>query len=124
MSDTAVSTTALIPGTAGDDILAAGTAISTGNTAVITVGNDGGEASLLLVIQETASSTATLSVEAGDYPPAATSAKGADSVSMAADDVIPYIVEAGRHLQNNGTIRILVTGAVRIFAYRLPRGYG
>lgn len=123
MSDTAVSTTALTPGTAGADIVAGGTAISTGNTAVITVSADGGEHRLLLVIEETGSTTATLSVLAGDYPPAATSGKGADTISLAANDVVPYLVEQGRHLQDNGTIRILVTGAVKIFAYRLPAGY-
>ena len=123
MSDTAVATTALVPGTASIDVLAAGTAISTGNTAVITVSSGGGEHQLVLLIQETASAVATLSVEAGDYPPAATSSLGADSVSMAADDVLVYQPEQGRHLQNNGTIRILVTGAVRIFAFRLQAGY-
>ena len=123
MADTAVSTTTLTPGAASADLVGGGTAVSTGNTAVIDVDTGGGEHNLVLVFQETASAVATLSVEAGDYPPSPTAGLGADSISMAADDVLVYQPEMGRHLQNNGTIRVLVTGAVKVFAFRLQAGY-
>ena len=123
MTDTAVATTALAVGTIGADLVGGGTAISTGNTAVITVSADGGEHRLVLIIEETATAAATLSVEAGDYPPSPTADLGADTITLASLDVVAYLIEQGRHLQNNGTIRILVTGAVKIMAYRLPKGY-
>lgn len=122
MADTPVAITQLVPGTEGIDLIGGGTAISTGNTAVITISSGAGETGLALIIEETGSTTATLSVLAGAYPPAATSGKGADSISLAANDLRLYVPEAGRHI-NAGTIRILVTGAVKITAYRMPVGY-
>jgi len=122
MTDVAVAQTALVAGTASVDILAGGTDIDTGEFAVIACAN--GESGLVIVFQEQDGASATCEFLAGDYPPASLSALGSDTVSLAANDVVAYVPEAGRHLQDNGTIRVLVTGGVMIFAFYMPTGYG
>lgn len=121
MTDVAVAQTPLVPGTKSADLVGGGTDINTGETAVIACAN--GETRVILFIQELDSAALTLSVEAGDYPPAATQGKGALAVALDSLDQRLLVVEGGRHLQNNGTIRVLVTGGCRIFAFTMPAGY-
>lgn len=123
MADTAV---ALLDLTATSGVLQSasiatgGTAVSTGDTAVIAaVGNT---RQLVLAVHGTAASTLTF--EAGDEPPSESSGLG-NSSALTVGNGLSYIVlvPAGRFVQSNGTVRALVggTGPVEVSAYINPR---
>ena len=97
-----------------------GTAVSTGDTAVIAaVGNT---RQLLITAFGTAAST--LTIEAGDEPPSETSGLGnSTALTIALNGPYAIVLPAGRFVQSNGTVRALVggTGPVEVTAYTLPR---
>lgn len=134
MADVTITPARLTPGTATGDLLGAGAGagsdVNTGETIAITVSGEasvlpalGGEAHLFLFVEEQDGSTATIVFDAGDYPPAMLSHKGSVTVSLAANDAKLIVLEAGRHMQSDGTITGTVTGGVRIKAVRMPAGY-
>lgn len=123
MADTAVP---LLDFTATSGVLQSarldtgGTAVTTGNTAVIAaVGNT---RQLVIGVHGTAASTLTF--EAGDEPPSETAGEGA-SEALTVGNGLSYIVmvPAGRFVQSNGTVRAVVasTGPVEVSPYTIPR---
>ena len=98
----------------------AGTSVTTGNTAVIAaVGNT---RQLAILIEGSAASTVTF--EAGDEPPSERSGLGASSaITIASGEEYILMVPAGRFVQSNGTVRMLVggTGPVLVTALTTPR---
>ena len=121
MSDTAVSVTTLTSGTVSADVIVnaeGGTQVTSGNTAAIDVGNDARN----VIITMYAASAATATIQAGDKPPAERAGLGAGSAqTLPAGDVLLLAVEGGRHMHNDGKIRIDVGSNTVVFgAYRIP----
>lgn len=120
MSDTAVALSALTAGSVSTAIDTAGTSVSTGNTAVLAaVGNT---RQLVIGLYGTGASTATL--VAGDEPPSENAAIGnGDAQTIAVGKAYVLVVPAGRYVQDNGTVRVLIggTGPVVVTAWTVPR---
>lgn len=96
-----------------------GTSVSSGNTALIDVGNDPSR----VIITITCSSAATATVQAGDYPLATRAGLGAGTAqTIPANDVLLLCVEGGRHVHDDGKIRIDIgSNNCVVGAYRLPK---
>lgn len=121
MPDTTVTLTTLTSGTVSADVITnaeGGTSVTAGNTAVIDCGGDARN----VIITFYAASAATATVAAGDNPPALRSGLGAGSAqTLPAGDVVLLVVEGGRHMQDNGTIRIdIASNTTVVGAYRIP----
>lgn len=118
MADTAVAVTTLTANTQAGDLVAGGTSVTAGNTAVIT---HNGECRNL-VINMYAASAATYTVDAGDNPPGQRAGLGAlASQSIGAGEVRQIVLEGARFSQDNGTLRINVASNTVVFrANRLP----
>lgn len=120
MSDTAVALTALTAGTVSTKLDTSGTSVATGNTAVIAaVGNT---RQLVIGLYGTGASTATL--VAGDEPPSEGSGLGnGDAQTIEVGKAYVLVVPAGRYVQDNGTVRVLIggTGPVVVTAWTVPR---
>ncbi len=125
---TAVTINALTAGT----VLTQPTAdvLDTGTDAVtIPVTPDGDSHRLLLEFINTAEAadTMTVSILAGDLPPAMASAAGAETFTVAQSAVRYIVVDSGVHMQSDGTFSITVTPAstktqtATIRAYKLPK---
>lgn len=129
MSDVAITPIALVPGTATPDLVGADaddTAVTTSDTFYITMPPvpGGGETRLIIVLEEQGGGASVVTFDAGDYPPAQTSAKGSKTVSLLTSDLKAIVLEAGRHMQNNGRITgSVATNNVYITAYYMPVGY-
>lgn len=97
-----------------------GTAVSTGDTAVIAALGDTRE--IIVNLHGTGASTVTFL--AGDEPPSESAGLGNSSALTVASG-ISYTVRllAGRFVQSDGTVRALVggTGPVEFSVYRVPR---
>lgn len=122
MSDTAISVTTLTSGTVSADILTTaegGTSVASGDTAVIDVSGN----SRNVIISLYAASAATATVQAGDNPPAVRAGLGAGTAqSIPAGDTVLLVVEGGRHVHDDGKIRIDIgANAVIVGAHRIPR---
>lgn len=101
-------------------IATGGTAVSTGDTAVIAaVGNTG---DIIINLHGTAASTVTFI--AGDEPPSESAGLG-NSTAITIGNGLSYTVrlEAGRFVQSDGTVQALVggTGPVEFSPYTIPR---
>lgn len=118
--DTAVALTALTAGTVSTKIDTSGTSVATGNTAVIAaVGNT---RQLIIGLYGTGAATAT--VLAGDEPPSEDSGLGnGDAQTIDVGKGYILVLPAGRYVQDNGTVRILIgsTGPVIVTAWSVPR---
>ncbi len=74
-----------------------------------------------------AADTMTVSIAAGDMPPAMANSLGALSFTVAQDAVKYIVLDSGRHMQSDGTIEVTVTPAATktqtatIRAYKLPK---
>ena len=122
MSDTAISVTTLTAGTVSADVITTaegGTSVAAGNTAVIDVSNVADD----VIISFYAASAATATVQAGDNPPSLRSGLGAGTAqTLPAGDVVLMVVEGGRHMHDDGKIRIdIATNAVVVGAHRIPK---
>lgn len=122
MARTAVPVTAM---SMNDGTVSAGTAIDTTNHHVLTLPDDG---RILIEVHNTGTvAAATVTIKAGDNPPAALAGLGdlaaAIGTSGKAREII--IVETARFMQDDGTINIDVAGfsAGTIAAYSLPRSF-
>lgn len=125
MARVAVPVTALAMNTAAGQ--SAGTAIDTANGHVLTVPNDG---RVLLEINNTGTAAAfTVTVKAGDNPPAVQAGAGdlAIVVSTAGLHNSQVLLETARFLQDDGTINIdaawATGGAGTLAAYSFPRAF-
>ena len=120
MADTAVAVTIATSNTATADILTnaeGGTAVTTGNTAVIATNG----VTRRLVISLYAASASTVVFSAGDEPPSELSGLGTDTVTVPAGDCVLYFPRAGQFAQDNGTIRGLAGANTVVFgAYWTP----
>lgn len=126
MADTAVTSRTLSVNTlsaALDSTSTAGTSVSTGNVAVMTPAGGGNTRQVVITMYGSADSTATFA--AGDEPPSETSGEGASSaLTVANGKAYVVVLEAGRFVQDNGTIRCTVggTGPVIFNCFTVPRG--
>lgn len=126
MADTAVTSrtlTANALSAALDSTSTAGTSVATGNTAVLTPAGGGDTRQVIITMYGSAASTATLI--AGDEPPSENSGLG-NSSALTVGNGKAYVLalEAGRWVQDNGTVRVLVggTGPVIFNCFTVPRG--
>ena len=97
--------------------------ISTSPVIYAVVAAQGNTRGLILTFDGDASSTVTLI--SGDEPPSENSGKG-NSAALTVANGKQYVLEleAGRWVQDNGTVRILVggTGPVNVFAFAAASG--
>ena len=122
MANTAVAVTTLTAGTVSADVItnaAGGTSVSAANTAVIAAVGDTSN----LFITFYASSAATATLQAGDNPPSLNAGLGAGTAqTLPAGDVLVMTVPAGRYVQDDGSVHILIgTNTTVVGAFRIPR---
>ena len=122
MSDTAISVTTLTKLTMSGDLITTaegGTSVAAGDTAVIDVGGDVHDV-FFTFYTATAS---TVTVQAGDNPPALKAGLGASSaLSVPSGDVLVACIDGARHVHDDGKVRMdVATTATVIGAYRLPK---
>lgn len=123
MADTAITLTTMTMGSVTADVLTTaegGTQVTTGNIAVITTNGENRNVILSVYGSGGASS---ITVQAGDNPPAQRAGLGATSaITIPASDCVLLCLEGARFGQDNGTIRITNSGAntIVVGAYRLP----
>jgi hypothetical protein len=120
MTDTAVSVTTLTANAVSADVITTaegGTAVTTGNIAVVDVGNE----TRNVIFSFYAASASTVVIQAGDKPPAELSGLGTATLTLPAGDLILACVDGGRFMQDNGTIRFTVgANTVVVGAHRIP----
>lgn len=125
---TAITVNAMVAGTA----LTKPTAdvLDTGTTAVtLPVTPNGDSHRLLLEFTNTAAAadTMTVSIDAGDLPPAQSQGLGAISFTVAQSAVKYIVVDSAQHMQSDGNINVTITPAAsktqtaEIRAYKLPK---
>ena len=121
MADVAVSVTSLTANALSTALDTATYSVVTGNYAVIAA--QGATRGLILTFDGDAASTVTLI--AGDEPPSENSGTG-NSAALTIGNGKQYVLEleAGRFVQDDGTVRILVggTGPVNVFAFAAAKG--
>lgn len=122
MADTAV-TLSNFTGTSGvyqSGLSTAGTAVNTGDTAVIAaVGNT---RQIVILLYGNAASTVTF--QAGDEPPSESAGLGnASAITVGNGETTVVVLPAGRYVQSDGSVRALVggTGPVDFTALVVPR---
>ena len=122
MADIAITPTVLVTDTASADILDAdGVAISnaSANTFAIAAGGLAGGRLLLKFFDD--GSTDTITILAGDRPPSQRVDLGNLTFAMVASDCKYILIEAGRFLQDDGTIRVTcTTNGMECKAFTLP----
>lgn len=122
MADTAITGTVLSLN--AETANPAGTAIVHANTHVITP--SGPSSKLAIRLTNTTASEKTMTILAGDNPPADAAGQGDLVLTFAAGDSTPVIkwvvIESARFIQNNGTVRINVAASTtgNIAAIELP----
>ena len=81
-------------------------------------------ASKIIVFMETQSAgAATVTFDAGDYPPAMLKSQGALDIALAASDLKMIVLDQARHMQNDGYITgSVATTAIYATAYYMPVG--
>ena len=121
MADVAVTVTSLTANALSTALDTTTYSVATGNYAVIAA--EGATRGLILTFDGDAASTVTLI--SGDQPPSENSGNG-DSAALTIANGKQYVLEleAGRFVQDDGTVRILVggTGPVNVFAYAAAKG--
>lgn len=126
MSVTDITPTQLVTNTRSADITDSdGTAAGTpADGWSITLGSQGTVEKLLLKFAADGSGD-TVTVLAGDNPPALTAGKGNLSVVLAASDVRYVVLEAGRFLQDDNTVKATCTDAgTTVKAFLMPVAIG
>lgn len=121
MSDTTVTPIELEVDAVSADVITnaeGGTSVTTGNTAVIAA--KGVTRRLLLTLYSAAGGTAI--VAAGDNPPSLKAGLGNSATqTLPAGDVVLLVIDPGRYSQDDGKVRVNITGTVIVGAFLLPR---
>lgn len=97
--------------------------MATGNTAVFTPAGGGNTRQVVFNFYATADATVTF--KAGDEPPSESAGLGDSSaLTVATGKAYTVVLEAGRFMQDNGTVRALIggTGPVICNDFTVPRG--
>jgi hypothetical protein len=104
-----------------------GGTISTGGTLDPT--NDAviaakGRTSKLLIHVNNTGAAGTVSIAAGDNPPALRAGLGATTIAVGGTAQVMILIESARHAQSDGTIELDITGSMTgsIMAYEFPNG--
>jgi len=124
MAVTAVTLTELTLNTASADLPASGwTAIATGADGFsLDVSGVGSPVVLGFLDGGTAD---TITITAGDRPPAQLQGQGNLAIAMAASDVKYIVLESGRFEQNDSTIKgTVAANATKMIAFLLPVNWG
>jgi len=104
------------------DLLGVGTVITDAAANVFSITAGGRHGDRLLLIFEADASGDTVTIVAGDRPPAQRADLGTITVVLAASDIRGVCVEAARFLQDDGTIRATCTdNGTLAYALILPR---
>ena len=110
MADVAVTPVTLAINTVGADILdAGGTSIATASANVFAIAAGGHAGGRLLLKFLVDGSGDTITLLAGDRPPSQRVDLGSLDIVLAANDVRQIVIETGRFLQDDGTIRATCT---------------
>ena len=110
MTDRAVTPTALAINVESADILdAGGTSINTASSDVFAIAAGGSAGNHILLKFLVDASGDTITIKAGDRPPSQLVDLGDLDFVLAANDVRYIVVETGRFLQDDGTIRATCT---------------
>lgn len=122
MADVAVAATVLSATAPTADLLTnaeGGTQVTASDIAVLTVDDD---AASYVVVVYASGGAAVATVLAGDNPPAMRAGLGNVAHTVPASDTVAFVVEAARHLQDNGTIRIDIdTNTCQVSFLKIPR---
>ena len=95
--------------------------VNSGNTAVIT--NVQASDRLFFTAYENGGGAATLTVAAGDKPPAERQGLGTLVLTIPSGDFVVFVLEAARYMKSDDTIDIVVGGQnVFMSAQRIPKG--
>lgn len=120
MADEALAVITLSPTAASADAIVdteGGQSIAAADVAVVTITDTGD----VYVFTAYGTGAGTITVQAGDNPPAMRAGLGAATITVPSGDLVLFVVEMGRHLQNNGTIRMTVnTNNMVLGAFRIP----
>lgn len=119
MVDVAITETAQAVNTRSGDLVGSGTAITTGQTFSLAVKNKTDD--IVLILEETGSSTATFTFDAGDDPPSKREGLGALAIAMAANDLRLLTLEGGRFIQSDGLITGSLVGTGKLTILKLDR---
>lgn len=126
MADTAVTSRTLTAGTVSaalDSTSTAGTSVATGDTAVLTPAGGGNTRQVIVTAYGSGAATAQLLL--GDEPPSESAGLGSGTAqTIASGKAYVWVLPAGRYVQDNGTVRILVggTGPIVFNCFTIPRG--
>ena len=122
MADVAITPVQITMHTRTADLLGAGTAITDAAANVFSIAAGGRHGDRLLLIFEADATGDTVTILAGDRPPAQTAGLGNITVVLAASDIRGVCVEAARFLQDDGTIRATCTdNGTLAYALIMPR---
>ena len=122
MADVAITPVAITLNTRTADLLGAGTAITDAAANVFSIAAGGRHGDRLLLIFEADATGDTVTIAAGDRPPAQRAGLGTITVVLAASDIRGVCVESARFVQDDGTIRATCTdNGTLAYALILPR---
>lgn len=126
MADVSITNTALTANTASADLVGSGTAVNATQTFALTQAHTLPGSRLVVVLEEVGGSGATVTFDAGDYPPALTKEAVGSSgaaISLAANDLKVIMLEKARFLQSDGSITgTVATANCRIRVLAIPEG--
>jgi hypothetical protein len=105
MADVAITPVQLVQNTRSADLLGAGTAITDAVANVFAIAAGGRHSDRLILIFEADASGDTVTILAGDRPPAERAGLGNVTVELAASDIRAVAVESARFVQDDGSIR-------------------
>jgi hypothetical protein len=122
MADVAITPAQLVMNERSADLVALGTAITDAAANVFAIAAGGRHGDRILLGFEADASGDTVTILAGDRPPAERAGLGSVTIVLAASDLRVVAVEAARFLQDDGSIRATCTdNGTLCFALILPR---
>lgn len=125
MAETDITPVALVMNTASADLADADGTVPTNASDGWNVKANGANGDRLLMKFVADGSSRTVTIKAGDRPPAQRAGLGDYEISLSASDVKYVAVEAARFLRDDGTINVVTSNAaVKMAAFLLPKGLG
>ena len=122
MTAQAISVTSLALNTKSSDLVAFGTTCAASDT--FTLANPSGSMGrgrIIVVLEETNTGAATVTFNAGDYPPSSRKSLGSLAVTLDQADLRVIVLDASRFCQDDGTITgSVATNSVKISVLRIP----
>ena len=116
MVDVAIAITELVINTKSADLVAGGTSLTTGQT--FSLAANSRTMRRIILMEETAGTTASVVFDAGDNPPSLRQGLGSLTITLAANDLRILELEGGRFVQDDGLITGTFTGTGKMMIFR------